>query len=493
MLKFSILMLQNKPYTMLLHKDNISISEIKTRFNAQTYLSESFLDWLSFFKFKSVYSPLEALKTKGFLIAELLSVLIILPFINKESVHALLKSGLKDLSPSAKDSYYRLKNMDTIGWEKLLGKFVKRFLYLVEKNITPVKSDSRYLILDDTLLPKRGKAMEGVSRLWNHVTHRSELGYRLLQLGLYDGKSFLPLNFSFHRERGKNKEMPYGLTQHEWKNQYHKSRPKGSPGARRVNLLDASKIETGIKMIAKACKKLKVSYLLMDSWFTCQRMLECAKEAKVHLIGMMKMGNANYHYKGMELNSGELLQRLCKKSKRCRKLKSNYIQIEVVYKGFPVQLFFSRFGKRAKWNLILTTDLSLDYLAMMRHYQVRWTIEVYFKESKQYLNLGKCQSEDLDAQAADATIAMIQYILLSLNKRFGDYETKGELFRHAEQTIQDLTLQSRIWGLLLELVKAIIDLMELDINDMDEFMGRLINAEKIKPIMQKTTSNVKAA
>ena len=71
--------------------------------------------------------------------------------------------------------------------------------------------------------------------------------------------------------------------------------------------------------------------------------------------------------------------------------------MDVVYKGFPVKLFFSRFGKRAKWHLILTTDVSLDCLAMMKHYQVRWTIEVYFKESKQYLNLGRCQSEDLDA------------------------------------------------------------------------------------------------
>lgn len=478
---------------MLRPKDTLSLSEIRNRFNAQAYIPESFLNWLSFFKFKSVYSPLDVLKTKGYPIGGLLSMMIILPFINKDSIHALLRSGMKDLSPSAKDSYYRLKNMETIAWEKLLGKFVKRFLSLVAKNTKPVKDGAQYLILDDTLLAKCGKVMEGVGRLWDHVAHRSVLGYRLLQLGYYDGKSFLPLDFSFHREKGKNQEKPYGLTPREWKAQYSKCRLSGSPGARRVVKLDASKIETGIKMIAKACKKLPVTYLLMDSWFTCQRMLECAKDAKVHLIGMMKMGNAKYTYQGSELNSGELLQRLCKKAKRCRKLKSNYIHIQVIYKGFPVQLFFSRFGKRAKWHLILTTDLSLGYLAMMKHYQVRWTIEVYFKESKQYLNLGKCQSEDLDAQAADATIAMIQYILLSLNKRFGDYETKGELFRHAEQAIHELTLQSRIWGLLLELVQAIIELLELNIDDMDEFMTRLVNTEKINPLLQKIEPIFKAA
>ena len=52
-------------------------------------------------------------------------------------------------------------------------------------------------------------------------------------------------------------------------------------------------------------------------------------------------------------------------------------------------------------------------------------------------------------------------------------ETKGKLFRYVGQTTQELALQSRIWGLLLELVQAIIELLELDINDMDEFMNKL--------------------
>ena len=67
---------------------------------------------------------------------------------------------MKDMSPSAKDSYYRLKNMETIAWEKLLGKFVMRFLFLVAKKTKPVKNGIQYLILDDTLLPKCGKVME---------------------------------------------------------------------------------------------------------------------------------------------------------------------------------------------------------------------------------------------------------------------------------------------------------------------------------------------
>lgn len=46
---------------------------------------------------------------------------------------------------------------------------------------------------------------------------------------------------------------------------------------------------------------------------------------------------------------------------------------------------------------------------------------------------------------------------------------------------------------MLELVQAIIELLELDIDDMEEFMNRLINTEKIKPLLQKIKPIFKAA
>ena len=59
--------------------------------------------------------------------------------------------------------------------------------------------------------------------------------------------------------------------------------------------------------------------------------------------------------------------------------------------------------------------------------------------------------------------------------------------------MHELTLQSRIWGLLLELVQAIIELLELDIDDIDEFMNRLVNTEKINPLLRKIKPIFKAA
>jgi len=45
----------------------------------------------------------------------------------------------------------------------------------------------------------------------------------------------------------------------------------------------------------------------------------------------------------------------------------------------------------------------------MELYQIRWSIEVLFKESKQYLRLGKSQNTDFCGQIADASLTMITY------------------------------------------------------------------------------------
>ena len=97
---------------------------------------------------------------------------------------------------------------------------------------------------------------------------------------------------------------------------------------------------------------------------------------------------------------------------------------------------------------------------MIEIYQIRWTIEVFFKESKQLLGLGKCQSNDFDAQIADLTITMIQHIILTLRHRFEKYESKGGLFREIKEEIIEQKLNQRLWGLFIEILKVIEILFE---------------------------------
>lgn len=312
----------------------------------------------------------------------------------------------------------------------------------------------------------------------------------------YDGKSNVPVDFSLHREKGKNAQKPYGLTKKHLKAQHNKIRKDDSEGSARASEVDMPKTEVAISMIKRGLRYLKVDYVLMDSWFTSERMIAVIRtysKQNVHLIGMMKMSKAKYAYRGKYYDAAALLRsgKHSGKMKRCKKLKASYIAMEVMYKEYPVKLFFSRFGKRGKWHLILTTDTSLDYIKVMKHYQIRWTIEVFFKESKQYLNLGGCQSKDFDAQIADTTITMIQYILLTLRKRFDAYETRGAIFRATGEEMLERTLHVRLWDLLIAIMKIILESFDIIIDDIDLAITRLINRNKLKGILELLSSDHK--
>ena len=85
-------------------------------------------------------------------------------------------------------------------------------------------------------------------------------------MGYWDGKSFIPVDFSLHREVGKNKEKPLVLKKKELRRQHKKDRKKGSCSCERAKETDMSKIDSAIKMFKRAISKgLMVDYVLMDS------------------------------------------------------------------------------------------------------------------------------------------------------------------------------------------------------------------------------------
>jgi len=118
--------------------------------------------------------------------------------------------------------------------------------------------------------------------------------------------------------------------------------------------------------------------------------------------------------------------------------------------------------------LLLTTDLGLSFVQAIELYQIRWTIEVLFKECKQYLRLGCSQNTDFDGQVANATLTLVIHTVLALQKRFGSYETMGELFRETQQHLLELTLWERLINVFIKLVLQLIDLLRIDVEELME-------------------------
>ena len=125
-------------------------------------------------------------------------------FYNARNVHSYFSRqfGKATGIQGSKNPYYDLMGNEYICWRVILYLFAKRYLNLVGQ-IRGCTVQTRALIFDDSPLGKRGKKIEGVSKVYDHVTGNFIFGYKILVCGYWDGSNFIPIDFSLHRERGK--------------------------------------------------------------------------------------------------------------------------------------------------------------------------------------------------------------------------------------------------------------------------------------------------
>ncbi|GHT18113.1 IS4 family transposase ISDha5 [Bacteroidia bacterium] len=386
-------------------------------------------------------------------------LMILFPLFEVKDISYFTQSPVYQLYKCGKDVFYRFINNPEINWRKISFSVTKQLIKRVEKQSETTENEQiKCIIVDDTDLPKRGRCFELVSRIYSHVTHRHNLGFKGLFLGYHDGKSFFGLDFSLHGEKGKKGD--YGLSKKETKNRFSKKRDENSFGKVRENEYFKSKIEMMISMLKSAISQgIRFDYLLVDSWFTCFEIVNFIKKRKIkcHFLGMLKNGNTKYHINGKDLTVKEILHNLkhSKKMSYSKKLHCWFYEQTVDFKGIKVKLFFCRTTKRGKWNCLLTTNCELKFEKAYEIYATRWCIEVFFKECKQLLRLGKCESQDFDAQIAATTLCMLQFNLLSAVKRLENYESLGALFRHTKSETLEQTVKERIWLIITQIVAKI--------------------------------------
>jgi hypothetical protein len=445
------------------------LSELENVLCNDEKTNEGVLHFFSTFKISRFLGAFGSFKSKGFEISVLLLSLLIFRLRN-ESINRMQTRSKNFLERIDDNTFYRLMNNPWMNWRKLLMGFAKQFALHVKAKGDSA-SGTTCFVLDDTDTEKTGKKFELISRIFNHVTKLYPLGFKMLLLGFWDGKTLIATDCSLHREKGKKKT--FGLSKKELKSQFSKRRDSKSPGYKRVQELDMKKGDVAVSMIKRAVKNgFVASYVLMDSWFVNDYMIKGVRSIKngaMHLLGMCKLDIRKYLFDKKELNAHQLITKNeRKKSKYSRKYKSTYISLVVDYKGTKVRLYFIRYNNAKNWTLLLTTDLTLSFVQAIELYQIRWTIEVLFKECKQYLRLGGSQNTDFDGQIADVTITLATHTILSLQKRFSSYETMGELFRETQQHLLELTLWERLIKVFLKMVVQLATILNVDVEEMIE-------------------------
>lgn len=448
---------------MLQNKDIAKIQEVKAIFKDSWAQPEFFHDHLKLFKFSKSSKLFVSAKKSGIAFWDLMKIMIVLPFMGTKTVGSFFNDATIVKPQGQKDAYYRFLANQKMNWRNLLLLFVKRYLELDKKSTSP-KDNFKCLIFDDTDLQKRGKKIEGVSKIHNHVTKQFIFGYKLLVAGYWNGSVFIPVDFSFHRENKDNKSKKYGLTKKEFKKQKKTKRDNELPASKRFKELNFKKTDMVVQMFKRINqRKIEVDYILFDSWFSTMGLIKklLRVNKNVHIIGMYKY-NSKLVIDNKEVSIKQLRKHSSKIS-RSRAMNLYYFQYIGVLDGIKVKIFITKRGVNGSWHTILSTDTSLTFTKAMKIYNTRWTIEVFFKEAKQLLGLGKCQSTNFDVQVAQTTITMIQYLMISLKYRIEAYETIGGMFRNIKQDHIEHKLNERLLVAIIE----ILDILELIIGNLD--------------------------
>jgi len=132
-------------------------------------------------------------KGEGYAPLHLLFVMVHMMFLPIKTVHALMQKPLAHFFQAHKDTFYRFKKGEW-SWRP----FYRRFLAFLGQRLKWASTcKDNYLILDTTVLPKRGKTMENLSLVYDHSQRKTVPGYEVLTLGLLTPQNFYPLDFDF--------------------------------------------------------------------------------------------------------------------------------------------------------------------------------------------------------------------------------------------------------------------------------------------------------
>ena len=165
-------------------------------------------------------------KTQGYTLTSLFISLLIMRLWGK-TIASATSNHFHRLCAVSKNTLYRALLNARIDWRMLLTKITLRFHAILREHQVNTDEHDTCAILDDTTFQKSGIRIEGVSKVFDHVTHSFIYGMKCLTLALSDGKSCYPIDFSLHREKGKKKD--YGLTLKQQKEQFKEKRNAKNP------------------------------------------------------------------------------------------------------------------------------------------------------------------------------------------------------------------------------------------------------------------------
>ena len=341
-----------------------------------------------------------------------------------------------------KDVYYRLLKNGRYNWRKLL---LLTSVKLIDKlNGLQNPTDTKVLIIDDTVEIKRGKLIEGSCKnLWSNKEKRAVKGLNIVSLNYSDSHTDMMLDFSINYNKNKITNVADNSFHH--RSNANKRRVEGYCGK---NIL-------ALDMLKRALLSgVYADYLLVDSWYAKPDFIHKARNNGIDVIARVAKSNRIWQFIG-KCNTLESLYNHIQKHKSSKlgnfnSIKYTYVSTITTHKTLGrVKIVFIK----TKENLIpiLSTNISLSDIEIINTYKKRWNIEQGYKDLREYFQFGKEENRIYEALIARITLSFLAYNLTSyINRINNEPQTLGNLFRDLECQLETLAISMELFLKILE-------------------------------------------
>ncbi|MBI3309409.1 MAG: transposase [Candidatus Melainabacteria bacterium] len=215
-----------------------------------------------------------------------------------------------------------------------------------------------------------------------------------------------------------------------------------------------SKIELAKQIIEYASSKIRISQVIIDSWYVCNDIIKLCLKKDLTLIGNIKSNRLIKFGENDWIKLGKYYRSISRKKKAFQtvviddatyKIHSIIVRLKKV--GF-VKIIISRqwMDDKKKWSrpfYIICTDVSKSDVCVLIEYTKRWSIETFHKDIKQCLGLEAYQMRLKKGITRHLILVTLSYAILKLMMFFKKVSwTIGECIKYIQdKEFDDLIIE----------------------------------------------------
>ncbi len=262
--------------------------------------------------------------------------------------------------------------------------------------LKPQKGETIELLIDDSKNQKCGKIMEAVGWIRDSFTGRNIRGHQYVTAVI----------------RFRGHIIPFGIRLYVKKED-----------CRKLGVKFKKTTQLAAELISEFHPPQRVDvHILFDSYYMCPVVVKSCRKSGFHFVSTLK-SNRNLFKDGRKLKAGNYSKNTFRSQNKgkfaIRKSKGlvKYIYVDagwlIVSNLGKLHVIFSHRAVEHRILGLVTDDPKLSACQIIRTYDDRWSIEVFFKDGKQLLGLGQYQNVSLEAAVTHLHLVCFAYALLT--------------------------------------------------------------------------------